>query len=87
METNTELELDYCLFSENRAALSGGGLLVNDHSSLDIIESEFKMNFAGLSGSAVYARNSSQVSSESSLFQENIGVVISRFQSNSKVLS
>ena len=31
METNTEIELDHCLFSENNATLIGGGLLVNDH--------------------------------------------------------
>ena len=57
MERNTEVDLDHCLFLENMATLNGGGVLVNDHSSLNIIESEFRLNSAGNSGSAVYARN------------------------------
>ena len=82
MERNTVVDLDHCLFLENMATLNGGGVLVNDHSSLNIIESEFRLNSAGNSGSAVYARNVSEVASESSLFGENVGVALEVFCSS-----
>ena len=82
MERNTEGDLDHCLFLENMATLNGGGVLVNDHSSLKILESEFRLNSAGNSGSAVHARNVSEVASESSLFGENVGVALEVFCSS-----
>ena len=79
METNTVVTLDHCLFLENMATLNGGGILVNDRSSLNIIESEFRLNSAGNSGSAVHARNLSQVASKNNLFGENVGVALEIF--------
>ena len=87
MERNTVVDLDHCLFLENMATLNGGGVLVNDHSSFNTIESEFRLNSAGNSGSAVYARNVSRVASESSLFRENVGVALEVFCSSALYMS